>query len=82
MTLLNVDGFSNLKKDPSSGGVVNVDSKSYSSYKATRMVALQKYEEQKHTQNNVTALQEEINTLKCDLEDIKSILIQILEKGK
>lgn len=82
MTLLNVEGFSNLKKDPANGGVINVDQKAYSTYKATRMVALQRYEEQQHTQHSVASLQEEINTLKCDLTDIKSMLVQILEKGK
>jgi hypothetical protein len=82
MTLVNVEGFSNLKKDSASGGVVNVDAKSYKSYKASKALALQKYEEQIHTQHNVTMLQEEINTMKSDLNDIKSILLQILEKGK
>ena len=82
MTLVNVEGFSNLKKDSASGGVVNVDAKSYKSYMASKTVALQKYEEQVHTQHNVSVLQEEINTMKSDLNDIKSILLQILEKGK
>lgn len=82
MTLVNVEGFSNLKKDSANGGVVNVDAKSYTSYKATKALALQKYEEQVHAQHNISVMQEEINTMKSDLNEIKSILLQILEKGK
>jgi hypothetical protein len=82
MTLLNVEGYSNLKKDSATGGVVNVDGKSYKSYLANKTLAMQKYEEQIHTQHNVSVMQEEINTMKSDLNEIKSILLQILEKGK
>lgn len=82
MSLINVDGFSNLKKDSSSGGVINVDSVSYKNYKQSRTLALQKFEEQQQTVSQVQQLENEINTIKCDLSDIKSILQQLLEKGK
>ena len=82
MTLEKVEGFSNLRKDTANGGVVNVDYKSYSSYKAQRLVALQKQEETKKTSNSVTKLENEINNLKDDMQQIKSMLLMLIEKGK
>lgn len=81
MNLVSVEGFNSLKKDPASGGVINVDKRSYENYKATKQIALQKHREHSATQESVTHLQEQINTIKGDLVDIKSILLQLLEKG-
>lgn len=81
MTLLNVDGYSNLKKDPSSGGVVNVDKRGYKAYLENKRLALQQYEENKSSQEQVSTLQDEINTMKGEMSEIKSLLIKLLEKG-
>jgi hypothetical protein len=81
MNLVDVEGFTNLKKDPSSGGVVNVDKKSYMNYMASKNIALQRRKEHMATNETVTHLQEQINTIKGDLVDIKTILLKILEKG-
>ena len=81
MTLLSIEGFNGLKKDPTTGGVVNVDKRSYESYMTSKNIALQKHRESTATNEAVTHLQEQINTIKGDLVDIKTILLQILEKG-
>jgi predicted RNA-binding protein (virulence factor B family) len=81
MSLVSVEGYKNLKKDTSSGGVVNTDSRGYKAYLETKKVALHHHEEQKQTQSSVVQLQNEINTIKNDMTDIKNILMQLLEKG-
>ncbi len=81
MSLVSVEGYKNLKKDTSSGGVVNIDSRGYKTYLENKKLALQQHEEQKQTQSSVMQLQQEINTIKSDMNDIKSILMQLLEKG-
>lgn len=82
MSLVNIDGFNQYKKDTSSGGVVNTDKRSYENYMTTRTIAMQKSIEQKQASENISSLQSEINTMKSDLNDIKNILAQLLEKGK
>ena len=82
MSLEKVEGYSNLRKDTSSGGVVNVDTKSFSAYKNQRLFALQKNEETKHAVDSVTKLETEINNIKSDMQDIKLLLQSLLEKGK
>ncbi len=82
MSLEKVEGYSNLRKDVANGGVINVDKKSFESYKTQRLFALQKSEETKQTVSSVTKLETEINNIKCDMQDIKMMLQSLLEKGK
>lgn len=81
MSLVNIDGFSGLMKDTSSGGVVNVDKRSYENYIKTKIVAQRNIQQQKATQESVADLQNEINNIKGDLSDIRTMLLQILQKG-
>lgn len=82
MSLEKVEGYSSLRKDTTNGGVVNVDKKSFEAYKAQRLFSLQKNEEAKQTISNVAKLEAEINTIKGDMQDIKLMLLSLLEKGK
>jgi hypothetical protein len=82
MSLQKVEGHTNLRKDTSSGGVVNVDTKSFSAYKTQRLFALQKHEEVKQPVGAVSQLETEINNIKSDMQDIKLMLQTLLEKGK
>lgn len=79
--LLKVEGFSSLRKDPSSGGVVNVDKKSFEAHKLQKTIAQQKYLQQKTSEENISGMQMEINTIKSDIQDIRSMLIELLKKG-
>jgi len=81
MSLVSIEGYSNLKKDTSSGGVVNVDKRGYNSYLNNKRIALQKLQEQSQAKQEVEGLQSEINTMKEDILEIKSLLIKLLEKG-
>lgn len=76
-----VEGFSNLMKDPTNGGVVNVDKRSYETYKIQRQVAIQKSLQQQIAEENINTLQDQINTIKSDMQDIRSMLIELLKKG-
>jgi hypothetical protein len=82
MSLEKVEGYSSLRKDTANGGVVNVDKKSFESYKNQRLFALQKNEETKHTVSSVAKLETEINNIKGDMVEIKLMLQMLLEKGK
>jgi len=81
MNLVQVEGYSNLKKDTSSGGVINTDKRGYEAYKANRKLALQKFQEQEQKHMEVNELRGEINTLKGDMIEIKTLLTKLLEKG-
>lgn len=82
MSLEKVEGYSSLRKDTANGGVVNIDKKSFESYKNQRLFALQKNEETKHTVSSVAKLETEINNIKGDMVEIKLMLQMLLEKGK
>lgn len=81
MSLLSVEGYNNLKKDPASGGVVNVDSKSYEAYIMNKSIVKRNIQQQLSTQESVVKMQDEINTIKNDLSDIRLMLMQIINKG-
>ena len=82
MSLKRVEGYSALRKDTINGGVVNIDKTSFDSYKLTKMRAVQKQKEIAATQENVTVLQEQINTITSDLTEIKNLLVNLLDKDK
>jgi hypothetical protein len=80
MNLVNVEGYTNLMKDTSSGGVVNVDKRSYNDYLSTRNIVKQRRLEEENTRSSVESLQIEINNIKGDLNDIKTLLMSIVNK--
>jgi hypothetical protein len=80
MSLVKVEGFSNLRKDTSEGGVVNVDKTSYSNYLMTRNAARLKAQEIESTKQSVANITGEINSIKSDITDIKNILLTLINK--
>lgn len=81
MSLEKVEGFSSLRKDTSNGGVVNVDRGSYDAFMKQKMLQKKKKEMEVLTHSRVDSLEKEINTIREDLQDIRSLLVQILQKG-
>lgn len=81
MSLEKVEGYSGLMKDTSSGGVVNVDRRSYQEYLKSKTIAQRNIQQQKVTQETVLDLQDQINIMKNDMSDIKMMLAQLLQKG-
>ena len=79
-SLAKVEGFTQYKKDTSAGGVVNVDKRSYENYIATRSILRQQKDQQQSTLEHVSNLETEINNIKDDLKDIKTLLMSIINK--
>jgi len=64
--MIRVDGYSNLYRDENSGAIINCDSTSYNQY----VNSLAKQELKKN----------ELDKIKKDIEEIKFLLSQFLEK--
>lgn len=69
-----IEGYNNLVKDPSSGGVVNNDPAAYEKYIKQKTIAKQKLEKEKELQNKVITLESDINNIKSDVTEIKNLL--------
>lgn len=77
-----VEGYSNLRKDTYSGGVVNVDKTSYLAHQSAKRIAMQQLLEKEQMKNQVETMSDEINNIKGELTEIKGLLMQILNKGQ
>ena len=80
--LQKVEGYSNLRKDSYSGGIVNVDKTSYVNHQNAKLLAMQQLHEKQEMKNEVVTLREEINSIKEQVSDIKSLLMQLINKGQ
>jgi hypothetical protein len=81
-SLHKVEGYSNLRKDTYSGGVVNVDKTSYQAHQNAKRIAMQQLVEKEHLKTKVEVMGDEINNIKGELTEIKGLLMQILNKGQ
>ena len=73
MARLSVQGYSNLVKDPTSGGIVNNDPQAFTEYKKKREAALQNLNDKK-------ALEVRVSTIETDINNIKDMLKLIIDK--
>ena len=80
MSKLQINGYSNLVKDPTSGGVVNNDPMAYIEYKNKQKLLLKAINEKKALENKVIDIENDINKLKSDVSDIKDMLGSIISK--
>lgn len=80
--LAKVEGYSNLRKDLSSGGVINIDASGYQAHKTAKRNMMVQIQEKKQLQDSVASLEGEINNIKDELSDIKVLLTKILNKGQ
>ena len=81
-TLEKVEGFSSLMKDTSSGGVINVDKAAYKSYIVSKQIEQRKLAERKVQSEQIQSMQEEINSIKDDISEVKQMLLALINKGK
>lgn len=81
-TFVKVSGYSGLVKDTKTGGIVNIDKKSYEQHMAAKNIAKQKLLEQNTTKESISSLQQDVETLKEDISSIKEMLMQLTGKGK
>lgn len=79
--LQKVKGFENLRKDTKNGGVLNVDVSSYEQHKKVKEQLFLKQQEAKANRDMVYGLQKEVDCMRSDMSEIKSMLISIMSKG-
>jgi hypothetical protein len=73
MTRLKVKGFDNLVRDTKSNGIVNTNTSEYSIYMA-RIRAREKQGDE------IRSAVKEINNLKAELREIKSLIKEVVKK--
>ena len=73
MTKLRVEGYGNLARDTNSNAIVNSSTSEYKIYMA-------KYRAREQQSDELRNACKEINTLKAELREIKSLITKVLEK--
>jgi len=71
---LKVEGSSNLIRDAKSNAILNTDSSSYQDYMANA-------KKRKMEQDDIRNAVREINSLKCEMYEIKSMLLKLLDRN-
>ena len=73
MAKLRVEGYGNLVRDTNSNAIVNSSTSEYKIYMA-------KYRAREQQSDELINACKEINTLKAELREIKSLITKVLEK--
>jgi hypothetical protein len=71
--LIRVQDHDNLRRDPVSGAIIDIDTRGYNNYLSQREARLKQH--QRYQQ-----LEDRINNIDSDLSDIKTLLTRLLEK--
>ena len=72
MELIRVDGHLNLYKDEHTGAVVNLDNTAYNQYIQSR----------KNKENKLKSQQQEIDNIKNEISEIKSLLKELINETR
>ena len=70
---LKVEGYKGLERDMNSKAIINTNRSTYESY-------MKSMENKKLERDQLRDTVREINTLKCEMHEIKSLLIQLMDK--
>jgi hypothetical protein len=81
-SLVKVQGYSNLRKDLINKGVVNVDHNAYQNYLVSKNLAKRNILEKEQAHQNLASMQDEINSIKDDVGQIKEMLLALMNKEK
>ena len=73
MDRLKVEGYKGLERDINSKAIINTNRSTYESY-------MKSMENKKLERDQLRDTVREINTLKCEMHEIKSLLIQLMDK--
>tara|TARA_B100000035_G_scaffold173739_1_gene148225 strand:+ start:1853 stop:2077 length:225 start_codon:yes stop_codon:yes gene_type:complete len=73
MDRLKVEGYKGLERDVNSKAIINTNRSTYESY-------MKSMESRKKERDQLRDTVREINTLKCEMHEIKSLLIQLMDK--
>jgi chemotaxis protein histidine kinase CheA len=71
--LIRVAEYPNLRRDPHTGAVIDVDTDAYNKYLSHR-------QERAQQKARLSQLEERINNFESDISDIKTLLTRLLEK--
>ena len=71
---IKVQGYSNLVRDTRSNAIVNKDKNAYN-------IAKRRAEEAQRQRDEIRGATREINNLKCEMHEIKSMLKTLLDKN-
>lgn len=72
---MKVEGISGLYRDPHSKAIVNMDQSGYEAYIAQKNANAARRKEQQQ-------MQEELDNIKSDVNEIKNMLLELLQKNK
>ena len=70
---IKVQGYSNLVRDTNSNAIINKDKNAYN-------LAKRRAEEAQRQRDEIRGVTREINNLKCEMHEIKSMLKTLLER--
>ena len=70
---LKVEGYNNLVRDMNTNAIINKDKKAYN-------LAKRRAEEAQRQRDEIRGATREINNLKCEMHEIKSMLKTLLER--
>ena len=73
MTHIKVEGHSEYAREEKSHAIINTDTSNYTSY----MMMMENRKKQKDQLRDAVR---EINTLKCEMHEIKSLLMQLMDR--
>ena len=73
MTYVKVEGHSEYVREEKSHAIINTDTSTYTSY-------MKMMENKKKQKDQLRDTVREINTLKCEMHEIKSLLMQLMDR--
>lgn len=73
MKRVKVEGYTNLSRDVHSGGIINTSTHEYTQFMTT-------YHKKKADKQQMQSMCDELNSLKDEMSEIKTLLKNILEK--
>ena len=73
MDRLKVEGYKGLERDMNSKAIINTNRSTYESY-------MKSMENKKLERDQLRDTVREINTLKCEMHEIKSLLMQLMDR--
>jgi len=74
-SFVKIEGHKGLVKDLTNGGVINIDKNAYKHYQMSVLAAKKNIEEKQ-------TMQQEINNMKNDINEIKQMLVALINKEK
>ena len=71
--MIKVEGHSDLRRDESTGAIINVNNSAYNNY-------LIRQRNRDAQDNELETMKEDLDSLKSDINDIKNLLSQLVQK--